>query len=218
MNEASRRRIGCLNAGFGEYLASKRMTRMLILLGVCASQAQATVFHAPAYVVFDLKPAEAILFENLACMDRYGVKIDTAEGSVSETGAFADALAVHARCKPHRRIDGQPVVYEVECKRENPSAEWHCRKGEETMLARIDGILVRITIGDTGETIDQAYTAVKILRAAGPFKRIWVDEPRPPATEGYAYCHTYTPPGDVTKITCGGGDTVALAVALEMKP
>ena len=196
----------------------RRGCGLMLLAVFCAGQAHAVVFHAPVYVLFDLKPAEAILFDNLACMDRYGVKIDTAQGSVSDTGTFADALAVYARCKPHRRIDGQPVVYEVECRRENPSVEWRCGKGEETMLARIDGILVRITIGDGGETIDQAYTAIKILRAAGPFSRISVDEPRPPATEGYASCHTYTPPGDVTKITCNGGDNVPLSVALEMKP
>ena len=191
---------------------------LILLGGSFAGLAHATVFHAPVYFMFDLKPAEAILFDNLACMDRYGVNIDTAMGSISETGTFADALAVYARCKSHRRVDGQPVVYEVDCKRENPSAEWHCSEGEETMLARIDGILIRITIGVAGETIDQAYTAVKILRAAGPFKRIWVDDPRPPATEGHAYCHTFKPPGDDVKITCGGGDIVPLAVALEMKP
>jgi hypothetical protein len=197
----------------------KRWACALILPGSFhAGQAHAVALHAPAYVLFDLKPAEAILFENLACMDRYGVKLDSAEGSISDTGKLDDALAVYARCKPHRRIDGQPVVYEVECRRDNPGAEWHCLEGEETMLARIDGILVRITIGDSGETIDQAYTAVKILRAAGPFKKISVDDPRPPATEGFASCHTFQPPGDVTKITCNGGDIVALAAALEMKP
>jgi len=202
MNEASRSRLG-----------------WSILLGlVAASQAHATVYHAPAYAVFDLKPAEAILFENLACMDRYGVKIDTAQGSVSETGTLADALAVYARCKSHRRIDGQPVVYSVECRRDNPSVEWHCDEGEETMRARIDGILVRIALGGGGETMDQAYRAIKNLRATGRFKTMSVDEPQPPETEGSAFCKSFTPPGDVTKITCHGSDIIALSAALEMKP
>ena len=208
MNEASRSRIGWLTLHI--HLAG--------LVAFCLGPAHAVVYHAPAYVLFDLKPAEASLFENLACMDRYGVKVDSAQGSISDTDTLADARAVYARCKSHRRIDGQPVVYEVECRRENPSDEWRCREGEETMLARIDGILIRITIGGSDATMDQAYAAIKNLRAAGPYKRIPVDDPVPPATEGFASCRAFTAPDNETKVDCIGGDTYPLSVALEMNP
>jgi hypothetical protein len=209
MNEASRSRIGWLILRI--HLAG--------LLGMaCASQTVATVFHAPVYALFDLDPAEAKLFENLACMDRYGVKIDTAQGSISETDTLADALAVYARCKSHRRIDGHPVVYKVECRRENPAIEWRCDEGVETLLARIDRILVRIDIDGSDATMDQAYAAIKNLRAAGPYKRIFVEDPVPPATEGIASCRAFTAPDGVTKVDCFGGDTYPLSEALELKP
>jgi hypothetical protein len=53
---------------------------------------------------------------------------------------------------------------------------------------------------------------------ASRFAGISVHELRPRKIEGGATCNTFTPPGDVAKITCSGGDIVPLAIALEPEP
>ena len=131
----------------------------------------ATVFKI-AFLSFDLKPAESVLFQQIACTDRYGVLLEKA-GALDEagTGKLDDSKSVNVRCKSHRRIEGQPVKYLVECRRADLTSAWECDPGRESMLARLGGIQVHIAIGEgSAANLDQAFDIVKYLRSSGQLK------------------------------------------------
>src|SRR5688572_17120297 len=103
--------------------------RDMSLLGAFAAciytgDASSTTFTGPVSVLFELKPAESVLFQQIACTDRYAVLLEKAEAS-DETGTekLDDSKSVFVRCQSHRRIEGQPVKYLVECRRADLASE-----------------------------------------------------------------------------------------------
>ena len=88
------------------------------------------------------------------------------------------------------------------------------------MLARVGGILVKITIGE-GSTanLDQAFVIVKYLRSSGQLDHRMVDEPQVPGEEGFASCRTLSRYGDgVEMVRCPSVDDVPLTRATELQP
>jgi hypothetical protein len=200
--------------------------RAMSWIGACAacmiaSDAGSTTFHGPVPSLFDLKPAESILFQQLACTDRYGVRLEKAEGS-DEIGTeqLAYSKRVLVRCHPHRSIEGQPVKYLVECQRADLTSAWECDPGRESMLARVGGILVNITIDDASTAkLDQAFVIVKYLRSSGQLDHRMVDEPQVPGEEGFASCRTFSRYGDgVEMVRCPSMVDVPLTRAAELQP
>jgi hypothetical protein len=200
--------------------------REMSLLGAFAAclysgDANTTSFHGPASILFELKPAESVLFQQIACTDRYGVRLEKAEAS-DDTGTemLADSKRVHVRCQSHRRIEGQPVKYLVECRRADLASAWECDPGRESMLARVGGILVRIAIGDgSSAKLDQAFVVVKYLRASGQLTDQLVEGSHVPGEEGSAHCHTMPRYSDrVEMVRCPGVNDVPVAQALDLQP
>lgn len=183
---------------------------------ICASGVGNTSVSPKATLLFDLKPAESVLFQQIACSDRYAVLLDKAEASdQTGTGKLDDSKNVFVRCRPHRWIEGQPVKYQVECRRADLASAWECDPGRESMLARVGGILVHITISD-GSTanLDQAFIIVKYLRTSGQLKDQLVEESRVPGEEGFVSCHTSPRYSDgVEMVRCPGVNDVALTRA-----
>ena len=181
-----------------------------------ASDASSASVPSRAILLFDLKPAESVLFQQIACSDRYAVRLEKAEASdETGTGKLDDSKHVFVRCRPHRWIEGQPVKYQVECRRADLASAWECDAGRESMLARVGGILVHITISD-GSTanLDQAFIIVKYLRTSGQLKDQLVEESRVPGEEGFVSCHTSPRYSDgVEMVRCPGVNDVALTRA-----
>lgn len=188
---------------------------------LCAIDAGATTFRAPIALMFDLQPAESILFQQIACTDRYGVLLDQAEASDEiGTGKLEDSKDVFVRCRSHRRIEGQPVKYLVECRRADLAAAWECDPGRETMMARVGGILVSVTIDEgSSANLDQAFVVVKYLRSSGQLKDQLVEESPGPGEEGSVSCRVFPRyPDQVETVRCFGVDDVPVARALELQP
>jgi hypothetical protein len=133
---------------------------------------------------------------------------------------LADSKRVHVRCQSHRRIEGQPVKYLVECRRADLASAWECDPGRESMLARVGGILVRIAIGDgSSAKLDQAFVVVKYLRASGQLTDQLVEGSHVPGEEGSAHCHTMPRYSDrVEMVRCPGVNDVPVAQALDLQP
>jgi hypothetical protein len=187
--------------------------------GICTGGASIATVPQRAGLAFELKLSESALFQQLACIDRYGVLLDKAEAvAYTGPGKLEDSTYVSVLCRPHRRIEGQPVKYLVECARADPAdlaSAWECPPGRERMLARVGGILVQITMG-LGSTakLDDALVIVRQLRSRGQLKDDLVEEPRVPGEEGFVSCHTDSRYSDhVEVIRCPGVDDVPLATA-----
>ncbi len=52
---------------------------------ICASNASIASVARSVSLSFDLKPAESVLFQQIACTDRYGVLLEKAEASDDTT-------------------------------------------------------------------------------------------------------------------------------------
>ena len=197
----------------------------MLLLGafatcLCTSEASIASVSATAYLVFDLKPAESVLFQQIACTDRYGVRLDKAE-ALDEAGTekLDDNKKVNVRCQPHRRIEGQPVKYLVDCQRTDLASAWECDPGRESMLARVGGILVEIIISDgSSAKLDDAFVIVKYLRSSGQLKDQLVEESQVPGEEGFARCHTFPRYADgVEMVRCFGVNDMPVSRARELQ-
>jgi hypothetical protein len=188
---------------------------------VCVSDTSVATVRQRAILSFALKPAESLLFQQIACTDRYGVLLEKAEASdEAGTEKLDDSKSVNVRCHSHRRIEGQPVKYLVECRRADLASAWECDPGRESMVARVGGILVHITIQD-GSTanLDQAFVIVKYLRSSGQLKDELVEESQVPGEEGFASCHTFPRYSDrVEMVRCFGVNDVPLTRAEELQP
>ncbi|HET9473146.1 MAG TPA: hypothetical protein VFO82_04585 [Steroidobacteraceae bacterium] len=202
-----------------------RLRNMSLLgaLAACiyASDACSTTFTGPVSVLFELKPAESVLFQQIACTDRYAVLLEKAEASDSTgTEKLDDSKSVFVRCQSHRRIEGQPVKYLVECRRADLVSAWECDPGRESMLARVGGILVQITINDgSSAKLDEAFVIVKYLRSSGQLKDQLVEESQVPGEEGFASCHTFPRYSDhVEMVRCFGVNDVPVSRAQELQP
>jgi hypothetical protein len=175
----------------------------------CISDVSTANVHKIAYLVFELKPEESVLFQQLACTDRYAVGLEKAE-ALDEAGTkmLHDSKQVSVRCHPHRRIEGQPVKYLVDCRRTDLASPWECDIGRESMMARIGGILVSITIAEgSSASLDQAFAVVKHLRSSGQLKDTQVEELKAPGEEGFVNCHTQRRHSDgVETLRCPGVD------------
>ncbi|HEU5134934.1 MAG TPA: hypothetical protein VFU13_07305 [Steroidobacteraceae bacterium] len=188
---------------------------------LCASDANSVSFTGPIASLFELKPAESVLFQQIACTDRYAVLLEKAEAS-DEVGTqkLDDSKNVDVRCQPHRKLEGHPVKYLVECQRTDLVSAWECGPGRESMLARVGGILVRITVGEgSSAKLDEAFVIVKHLRSSGQLKDQLVEESQVPGEEGFARCHTFPRYADrVEMLRCSGVDDVPLTRARELQP
>jgi hypothetical protein len=188
---------------------------------VCASDASVATVFKIAIMPFDLKPAESVLFQQIACTDRYGVLLEKAEAlDEAGTGKLDDSKSVIVRCKSHRRIEGQAVKYLVECRRADLTSAWECAPGRENMLARVGGILVHISINDgSTASLDQAFVIIKYLRSSGQLKDELVEESQVPGEEGFASCYTFPRYSDnVEMVRCSGVNDVPLTRAQELQP
>ncbi len=141
---------------------------------IVAGEARATTFSS-ALGISNLTKGQEKRFEERACRP-HGVGMYAAEGVGYPKGNDFKLTMVNVRCDPHRHVEGQPVAYEVYCRRD-PQDAWDCGHAEERLFARIDGTMFSIGANHGAVPIDEAYRVFRYLAARGALHNVLLDKP-----------------------------------------
>lgn len=107
------------------------------LLACClASSAQAAVSPSLLNQTFAAKLSrdESLLLEQLVCGQKYGVALAQIDARAFEANASVANYA-DVKCRPHARLEGQPLYYVAQCVRSGKL--WSCAQAELETLVQL---------------------------------------------------------------------------------
>ena len=173
----------------------------LALGATLAASALATTYRLPLPLkdTVELTAEERNQVAQLACIGPHNLQLVSAIGWVARRDR-RDDLTASARCQSHRRVLGQPVVFEVNC---DLVEQIRCDTSEEVLLARIDAEAFDIRVEHDVMTLERAFAIAGYLKRAGALQEVQPSEPVFPGSGPLVYVRITSSENGKTRLYVG---------------
>jgi hypothetical protein len=108
---------------------------------------------------------ESLLLEQVVCGQKYGMALAAIDARAFEANASAANYA-DVKCRPHARLEGQPLYYVAQCVRS--AKQWSCAQAELETLVQLRQRQLVMRPGSLDPKL--AYQAVQKISSYGYFQ------------------------------------------------
>lgn len=139
------------------------LIKLMIILTFSVLPFKLNAFEPDNIITVDLSIADKKNFENMSCVKFVGTEIDKIYAQT--TKGLRDPTSVFIDCKPHSKLDGDPLRISISCRPAN--GQWKCEYPALQALTIMSE--QKIVVSSDPDVIYGAIDAVRYLDKIGKF-------------------------------------------------